>query len=280
MSPLKEPWFFAARDLLCDPQRAQFLRYMERDPDGVRLFLADTRGRHGRHFVLEWDDYLQLFRDARDAIAIGEATADYIWLPSAAEAIRSRVPDARLIFMLRHPAERLFSWYLLALWRHSHLRFDAWFSAAIRPGESYWPVVDGGRYATHLARFLALFPREQVRVYMYDDYHAQARTVLRDIFEFLGVDPNYSTDLSQRTNETIVPRFPRVYRLRRRIFKRTPLTHWLPEGARRAFRRLYDRPRRDFAMNPEDRRTVIDYYRDEVVRTGDLIGRDLSGWLR
>jgi len=33
-------------------------------------------------------------------------------------------------------------------------------------------------------------------------------------------------------------------------------------------------------MDPEDRQMVIDSYRDEVLRTADLIGRDLSAWLR
>jgi hypothetical protein len=33
-------------------------------------------------------------------------------------------------------------------------------------------------------------------------------------------------------------------------------------------------------IDPDDRRMVIDYYRDEIRRTEDLIGTDLSAWLR
>jgi len=33
-------------------------------------------------------------------------------------------------------------------------------------------------------------------------------------------------------------------------------------------------------MDAADRRMAIDYYRDEILRTADLIGRDLSAWLR
>jgi hypothetical protein len=33
-------------------------------------------------------------------------------------------------------------------------------------------------------------------------------------------------------------------------------------------------------MNPADRRMVIDYHRDEIVRTAELLGRDLTAWLR
>ena len=53
----------------------------------------------------------------------------------------------------------------------------------------------------------------------------------------------------------------------------------MPAGARRALRRLYRGPRRGMAMDPADRRLVIDYYRGEILRTADLLGRDLSAWL-
>jgi hypothetical protein len=48
----------------------------------------------------------------------------------------------------------------------------------------------------------------------------------------------------------------------------------------RALREFCHRQRRDFAMDPDDRRTMIDYYRDEILCTADPIGRDLSAWLR
>ena len=279
MSPIKEPTFFGAADLLTDPYRQQVRRFLERDPAAVRIFLEDTQPGVPQHFFLRRDDYESLFRDVRDQTAIGEATADYFWLPSAAQAIRSSVPSARLIFILRHPAERLFSWYLLARWRESSLTFHEWFSAAREPGATWWPVVDAGRYLTHLQRFFALFPRDQIRIHLFDALRADAQAVLKDLFTFLGVNPDYPIDLSRRSNETVVPRFPRLEMLRRRMFRGASPLRWLPQGARDALRRAYHQPRRHFAMDPADRRVVIDYYRDEVVRAGDLIGRDLSGWL-
>ena len=34
------------------------------------------------------------------------------------------------------------------------------------------------------------------------------------------------------------------------------------------------------AMHPDDRRMVSDYYRDEILGASEVIGRDLSAWLR
>jgi len=272
MSRIKEPTFFAAPDLLSDPYRARFLKWLERDPLVLRAFLRDGEKRPARHWVLRWDEYVELFRGVRDEIAVGEATVNYFWLPSAAGEVRAQVPDARLVFLLRHPAERLFSWYLLALWSDHRLPFRDWFERARQPDAVWWPAVDAGRYATHLSRFFGLFPRTQIHVQLYEDFRRDPGAALRDIFAFLAVDPDRRIDVTRRHNETVVPRFPAFDRLRRRLFG--------DRGARVLWRfeRLYYRRRSDFTFDPRDRQMVTEYYREEVERTGELIGRDLTAW--
>jgi hypothetical protein len=86
--------------------------------------------------------------------------------------------------------------------------------------------------------------------------------------------------VSQRHNETLIPRFPAIHRLRVKLFGDGPAISWLPARVRNAVRRLYKRPPGRVALDADDRRMVIEHYRDEILRTGDLIGRDLSAWLR
>ncbi len=100
-----------------------------------------------------------------------------------------------------------------------------------------------------------------------------------DMFVFLGLDPDQTIDASCRHNETVVPRSV-LKRGHRRILGNVSLRRWLPTGVGRALREFCHRQRRDFAMDPDDRRTMIDYYRDEILCTADPIGRDLSAWLR
>jgi len=33
-------------------------------------------------------------------------------------------------------------------------------------------------------------------------------------------------------------------------------------------------------MDPADRNYLVDYYRDDICRLADVLGRDLDGWLR
>lgn len=277
MNPIKEPTYFAAADLR---SRDDFLPTVARERAALREYLNGPQVRPAQFWVTEWDDYVKLFRNVRDQTAIGEASVSYFWMPSAAAAIRSTLPGARLIFVLRNPADRLVAWYMMSLRREPRLTFRAWFARAMDGGDDRGPALDGGRFATHLRRFLNNFPREQLRVYQYESLQADARAVLRDMFAFLGVNPDQPVDVSRRVNETVVPRWPAVERLRRRIVGDAPLTRWLPNPVGRALRDGYYRRRRAFPLDRDDRRMVIDYYRDEIVHTADLIGRDLSAWLR
>jgi sulfotransferase family protein len=277
MSPVKEPHFFAAADLLARPD---VVRSRAHDRAVLRAYLNGPQTRPVGPYVLEWEDYLMLFRNVRDETAIGEASVDYFVLPSAAPAIRSKLPEARLMFMLRDPAERLFSWYLMNLRRYPRTTFRAWLRTAMNPSDASWRAVDCGRYATHFERFCSIFPRDQMRIYLYEWYRADAGAVLRDMFEFIGVNPDRRIDVSRWHHETRVPRFPVLHWLRERVFGAAPMTAWLPAGAARALHQLYNHRREDLVMDPADRRTVVEYYRDEIVRTGDFIGRDLSAWLR
>lgn len=284
LCPIKEPTFFAAADIL---SRDDLLPMRERQRPALQAYLEGTQRQQAQVWVTKWNDYVQLFRNVRDQVAIGEASVSYIWLPSAAPAIRSKLPGVKLIFLLRDPKERLFSAYLMSLGRNHNMTFRNWVLEAMnarperRQAMSQKPVpLDGGLYATHLQRFFELFPREQIRIYLYESYRADPPAVLRDILAFLGVDPNQAIDMSRRHNETVVPRFPAIARLRQQIFSHVQLTTWLPASVGAALRKSYYRRKSNFTLSPDDSRMVIDYYRDEILRTQDLIGADLSAWLR
>ena len=94
MSPNKEPFFFLMNGRLPD-YRLPGPRYTNR-------------------LVYDWDAYLQLFAGAAGKRAIGEASAIYLssYFPEKTAArIRDRIPAAKLIALVRQPAERAYSAY-------------------------------------------------------------------------------------------------------------------------------------------------------------------------
>lgn len=283
MSPFKEPNFFAAADILALPD---FKPMVEGQFSSLLAEIERQEWPQRPISITKWEDYLRLFQNVRDQVAIGEASVMYLWFPSAAPAIHRTLPQTKLIFILRDPAERLYTKYLRKLGMGHHTTFRDWVLQAMqarpdrRQGMQRQPTpLDCGLYATHLQRFFDVFPREQIRIYLYEAYRADARAVLRDIFGFLGVNADHPIDMSHRHNETLVPRFPAIVRLRRSLLGKVPLTAWLPASVRSALQKLYFQRKGNFALSTDDRRLVINYYRDEILRTQDLIGKDLSAWL-
>ena len=74
------------------------------------------------------------------------------------------LPAARLVYLLRHPVERLRSQYRHN-WRRA-VETEAFLKAVQRPGNPY-----GGRslYASRLQPYIHRFPRDQICVVRFED---------------------------------------------------------------------------------------------------------------
>ena len=59
------------------------------------------------------EEYRAYFAAGAGYTARGESSPQYIYFSRAAERIRHHIPDAKLIAVLRHPAERAYSHYLM-----------------------------------------------------------------------------------------------------------------------------------------------------------------------
>ena len=64
--------------------------------------------------------YLALFKDATDQRRIGEASPDHLYSAHASDAIGRQCQDARIIIMLRNPADMMYSMY----WAWSYAGFE------------------------------------------------------------------------------------------------------------------------------------------------------------
>lgn len=279
MCPIKEPTFFAARELLSFD--ADSNAWVERRNLDVRRWLAGETAHAPRHgLALEWTHYDALFRGVRKQRAIGEGSVNYWWAPGAPSAIREKFPDARFVVMLRNPADRLFSEYLAMRSAHPLRTFAEHIVLQFRQRDGLGAVMDAGYYATHLERFFTHFPREQFSIHLYEDFSANPRSVCRDILAFVGVDPDHPIDVSQRINAPQWPRWPRLHSALRSSGAMRTLWRRVPRGWREFARGVYSRPRSQETMSTADRRVLVEHYRDEIEKAASLVRRDLSAWLR
>lgn len=268
MSPHKEPKFFA---------------------------LAATPATFGRGIprvmITDWEEYLHLFDGATGQKALGEASAIYLshYYPARTAAhIRARIPAAKLIAVLRQPADRAYSAYTY-FYSIGAERLPT-FAAALATestcaAQNIWPGLHyrlNGFYYANLKPYYDHFPAEQIRVYLYEDWTQQPQAMLQDIFRFLEVDDQVSVQARRRRVTTA----PRIRWLHRYLSNPRGMKHWplnlLPQPWQtRIIRRLQAWNQQPPApLAPEIRRTLTEGYRDDILQLQTLIGRDLSHWLQ
>jgi hypothetical protein len=141
---------------------------------------------------LAW--YASQFRDARDERVVGEVCQDYLFHPEAAARIHETLGPVRIMVSLRDPVERAWSSYL---YMRKHGIGPSTFGEAL---QSRPELLEHGRYATGLDRFLQLWPREMVHVALFDDLAANPQAFIDSVTGFLDIDrlPLTSKDLEAR----------------------------------------------------------------------------------
>ena len=250
---------------------------------------APTSGARAPHpaaasSVTRREDYLRLFDGRRDERAVGEVSPEYLVNERACEAIRSELPDVRLVAVLRNPVERAFSDYLM--YRRDGVEPDADFGRALdqqeqrrRRGEPTGWYLETGFYGRQLARYLDAFPPEQVAVHLFEDLVRDPEGTMAAISTFIGVDPVPLASVDQY-NASGVPRNPVLGAvLRSRRWLGPPVKKVLPERLRPAIERFVQRGLDRPTLAPEHRARLVDTYADDVRLLEGLTGRDLSPWL-
>jgi hypothetical protein len=236
--------------------------------------------------TINLEDYRAQFEGSDEYPARGEISPLYMYLPQSAERIHHYIPDAKLIAILRQPAERAFSQYLMSKRDGLEtLGFEEALAAEDQRVKDLWGHrwhhLRRGFYAAQLKPYFSLFRREQLKVYLYEDYVSNPVGLMQDIFRFLGVDDTFVPDMSVRHNESKLPRSRglQVFLTEPRAAKNL-LKTFIPA---RWSRRLGDHFRRQNLTRPtlsaETRRRLTEVYRADILELQEMLGRDLSHWL-
>jgi len=191
------------------------------EPKEPRFFSWDELYARG----FEW--YEALYQKAGDARMRGEGSQSYTirrLFPHAARRIAEYAPDLKLIYIVRHPLERMeSSWLEMRSWEYGRLRgflrnagvgpsiVNPNFNEAVRRNTAAYE--DSSNYWNEISVYRNLYPDEQILVLFFDDLKADYRAVVRKCWDFLGVDPTVPIEGSPpRLNEAADKK------LQRRVF--------------------------------------------------------------
>ncbi len=137
----------------------------------------------------------------------GERSVFYLWSRRAAEEIHEYNAGAKIVAMLRNPADMLASWHSQLL--NTGIENIAVFEEALaaetdrRAGRRVpphnsrrfpWRLLyrDMARFHQQLSRYFAMFEREQIHVILYDDFARDTSATYENVLRFLGVDPTFA----------------------------------------------------------------------------------------
>lgn len=273
MSPIKETNYFSLIDTQQVPR--------EKDPDQVHNFYRS---------VWSWDHYVSLFPDNTDAKAIGEVSPKYLYTPRAAMRIKETIPDVKLIVILRNPVERLYSRFM-HLARENRQPSDSIEDALDR--DSIWwrrpDLVSEGFYYRHLMHYLKIFDRSQIKIYLFEDLKKDPKNLIKDIYEFIGVNTDFVPDFSVRYNPSGMIKSKKIDLLigqnsipKRIIKSLMPPIFSVLKKSKTINKRLTQLRQSNLHKPPlvkSLRQTLMkDIYQDDVIKLQTIIHRDLSEW--
>ena len=136
----------------------------------------------------------------------GEASPYYFFHPLAAQRINRDLPDVKLILLLRHPVERAYSHFQMAV-RKKH-EYSSDFLLAIKqergkieieknriinnPEYISWmhprfSYIERGKYFEQLVQWFKFFKREQILILKSENLFSRTNFELEKVHQFLGI---------------------------------------------------------------------------------------------
>jgi Sulfotransferase domain len=246
-------------------------------PKELNFFVAELNWDLGRDWYASHFD--------PEAPVRGESSPHYTNRPRferVAERMRSVAGEARVVYMVRDPIDRLLSHYLHNVGGGYDRRPLA--EALADDRSAYW---QRSRYAYQVEPYLEAFGAERVAIVSREELKNDRAATMRRVFEFCGVDPGFASPEFEREWETgsakgsggfrVLDRAVRLPGLRGldRNFDR------LPERLRWLVERVIHDPDAGAAAKPEVpaelRARMAAAFAPEVERVERLAGRSF-GW--
>lgn len=221
---------------------------------------------------LDW--YRGLFPSAR---VTGEASPNYTMYPSLAgvpQRMAGVVPDAKLIYLVRHPIDRMVSSYVHGLARGFETRR---IEDALTVDSQYLRT---SCYASQIDRYREHFPPEHLLVLTTEELNESPQRSIDRIMDLLGLDSGWLPDHRQvRLNETVGKRAPRYlwrrfgdYVIRNDIQVKVP--SWLMNSPITNRRITQEETTIPLAL----RRNLIEALRPDLNRLRSMVGSEFDAW--
>jgi len=253
MSPIKEPHYFSRNDI---PKNNPLL-----------------------HPIKDTIKYLSLFKKVKNEKIIGESSVSYLTSIEAPNLIHKKIPDARILISLRDPVERAFSAYFdhkrrgrLKISLSQELKNQ--FNATEGQQKPSLPL-QNGLYFENVKRYLDIFGPEQVKIIIFEEWTINIISTIEKILKFLGVEYTIHDFQEEIHNPFNVPRGPVAQLILGSGIASKISTRYLSSSSRKFITNLLLKKQSKPKMREEDKKTLTNFYREDVKKLQSLLGRNL-----
>ena len=272
------PNFFIIGAAKCGTTSLHF--YLDQHPEIAMTRVKEPGVFSEPRYLERLPGYEGLFNER--AARMGESSTSYTRYPAEGDApplIHAAAPYAKLIYLVRDPVERMISDYVHHFANGHERRSIAAAFADYENPQNYYACTS--RYAMQIGRYLEYFDPASLLVLEQDELRVDRERTLGLVFEFLGVDPEFSsadfrTDWLASNDFVTQDGFGQWLRASvvGRTFRRLPARRRLPVARRlrQLFFSTVPRP----TLDPVLRAELTDYLRPEVEQLRAMSGRPLS----
>lgn len=243
---------------------------------------------YGKSYEYAFNRYFGQCREGQKIIA---KNVGVMYSESALARLKEHNPDVQIVFLLRNPIERAYSayWYSKRKGRENARTFVQAISLeSERLAENpYRWRHNGYRHRGEYSRFIHMalkyFPREQLQIYLFEEFREDPSKACEQIFDSLGLGLEYGLSYARRYNQASMPRSKSVNQLLAsnsgyiRIIKNI-----LPKNMLRSIKKIIERLNRaDFEVPPMDKgveKQLIKYFGSEPMNDLRRLGVDVDVW--
>lgn len=222
---------------------------------------------------VEW--YLSHFKSAQPQDICGESSTHYTKLPTyphTIERLQKHLPDAKFIYVMRHPIDRLVSQYVHE-WTQKVISVDI--NQAIH---QHPELINYSRYSLQLQPYFEAFGQDKVLPVFFERLFKQPQEELERICQFVGYTdkPIWDSDLNAQNVSTERTRKSewRDFLVEAPVLKQIR-RQFVPKSVRTRIRNLWTMKKKP-ELEPkhrEDLRTIFD---EDLAVLGSWLGIEIS----
>ncbi len=155
-----------------------------------------------QYYNLGWQGYQQLYTHCENNQICGDGSTSYSrirYCPDTISRIKSHVPDVKIIYMVRHPVERMVSAYVERL---ATAGLNQMFTSVNDAVQRQPMIIDSSRYFEVYDAYRNNFPEENIKIVFFEEFIADIEKSFADICDFLGIEYFYSDEMKQVNQNT------------------------------------------------------------------------------